>query len=514
MNIKFRTINKNIFFKVVFILAWSIPLLFYLRKIQQGSFAFWYDPARDLLFSLANLTSPSLIGPTTGIPGIFYGPYWNWSLSIPLFFTLDPRYVVIFVGIIPYFIIFPLVLYKFRTILDKWSILCMWLLFILGYKHYSTDLWNIYPAPLFFLIIVLFIHKIDLTVFTKKSIIYSYFAGFFSGLLLNFHISFGITTMIGIYIFTFILQYLQNNTSKKNKIIASLKRISILACGTITAGIPFILFEIRHNFLQVSSILRTFDQAIFHNSPVVGQKGLTDLEIIGNFIETFSYTLGIPSLLGIFLFFALLFIISRNFLQKNTHENDIRRLALLLVCISSSILVFYIMSKNPVWEYHFIGIEMIMLFIIGIAIKTNTYVKNCIIVIVLILSLYRIGILLLEFNENSTRIPHTLAAIESNAESIYKNAGSHNFSYAAYSPSIHTYDYDYIFKWKSPANLVEKKDAEYVYLIISKGEKDKLLEFQREQTPDTGYETIQRIELTDGTIVVKRQRKTTEQLDR
>lgn len=54
--------------------------------ISQGFFAFTYDQGRDLLAvkDIVNNFNLTLIGPTTGLPGIFYGPWWYYFLS-PIF---------------------------------------------------------------------------------------------------------------------------------------------------------------------------------------------------------------------------------------------------------------------------------------------------------------------------------------------------------------------------------------------------------------------------------------------
>jgi len=70
--------------------AWLLLAGFNLYAIISGNISFWYDPARDMLSAWDNLHKLTLIGSTSGIPGIFYGPYWIWLLSIPIFFSKDP----------------------------------------------------------------------------------------------------------------------------------------------------------------------------------------------------------------------------------------------------------------------------------------------------------------------------------------------------------------------------------------------------------------------------------------
>src|SRR5690349_7189844 len=106
---KFFYLNNNkLILATIFV---SIPpILIILINIFTGNISFWYDPARDLLAGLANLHKPTLIGPTSGIPGVFYGPYWIWLLSFGQLFSHDPRIVVLIAGALPYLIFFPMVL--------------------------------------------------------------------------------------------------------------------------------------------------------------------------------------------------------------------------------------------------------------------------------------------------------------------------------------------------------------------------------------------------------------------
>src|SRR6266403_2890791 len=124
---KWDIFNKPKAIFVITVLLSLVPLIGILNKIWTGEFALWYDPARDLLSGLANLQKPTLIGPTTGIPGVFYGPYWIWLLSLGEIISRNPRVVTIVVETIPYVLLFPFILSRFSKIISV-PILCMlWL---------------------------------------------------------------------------------------------------------------------------------------------------------------------------------------------------------------------------------------------------------------------------------------------------------------------------------------------------------------------------------------------------
>src|SRR5258706_349978 len=94
--------------QMILFVSFLIPLILVLATLFSYNLKLWYDPARDLLSAWNNLSKPTLIGPTSGIPGIFYGPYWIWLLSFGLLFSKNPLIVTFIVATIPYCLIFPL----------------------------------------------------------------------------------------------------------------------------------------------------------------------------------------------------------------------------------------------------------------------------------------------------------------------------------------------------------------------------------------------------------------------
>src|SRR5438045_1065325 len=67
--------------------------------IINNSYAFTYDVGRDMLAlqQLVYLHKIPLIGFTTGMPGIFYGPWWYYLLSIPFFLSGgNPQGIAVF----------------------------------------------------------------------------------------------------------------------------------------------------------------------------------------------------------------------------------------------------------------------------------------------------------------------------------------------------------------------------------------------------------------------------------
>src|SRR3972149_12110870 len=97
------------FYKKETLILYLIILIGIFLRFQgvfSNSFAFTYDVGRDMLAvsDIASLNKIPLIGATTGLPGVFYGPWWYYMLT-PFFiiFSGNPQgiaFVMALVGVI------------------------------------------------------------------------------------------------------------------------------------------------------------------------------------------------------------------------------------------------------------------------------------------------------------------------------------------------------------------------------------------------------------------------------
>ena len=175
------------------IIAFSItilPIIFFVKFIFLGDINFWYDSARDLLSAWDNLKKITLIGPPTGVSGIFYGPYWIWLLSSGLAISKNPRVVVFLISFIPISIIFPLILFKFSSLFKKRVILLTFLFFLhMDGFAYATTLWNPHIGLVIFLALIYLIIFSDFQTIRGSTAIKIFMAGIASGLMINFQMS-------------------------------------------------------------------------------------------------------------------------------------------------------------------------------------------------------------------------------------------------------------------------------------------------------------------------------------
>jgi hypothetical protein len=502
--------KQNIIFWILLSLLSLAPIGTVLIKIITGAFPFWYDPARDMLSALSNLSKPTLIGPPTGIPGIFYGPYWIWLLSFGELFSKNPKIVDFITLTIPYFIIFPYILTRFKKVLSVKTAFMLWLLFLLGFNTYSFYLWNPHPAPLIFLIVVLLLLISRFDAKEKKPRLLLLVSGFSLGILVNFHISFGIAITVGTFIF-FLMDTVF--TLKKEKILLDFfTRILngvLFLFGFLFSFSPFILFEIRHNFSQT----KTFINALLHVGAVVTTSGLTKIQIIHAFFEKIPTLLGLPFWVGVGIFLVMICLAIYS-LQKNVSffSKDDKRLVLILLSDILGIGIVYLTAKNPIWEYHFIGVEVIFLLLLGLIIEKVRIFKA-----LLFIWLFFLTAIFLISPQNTLRINPTIVSgnLASEMQIVKKiNSDSEQKPYTVfvYSPSIYSYEYSYLFKYLYNNNVpynpsLNPEDSSLSYIVfppqVPKAIYDDFIHYR---TPTSEYKTTEQFEMPDKSIILKRVR--------
>lgn len=495
------------FFLTILILAF--PLLFALYNILQGGMAFWFDPARDFLLAVRNLEKPTLIGQPTGIPGLFYGPYWLWLISLGLLISKDPKIVTILILALPYIFLFPLLLYQFKKTFSNHKIwLILWLLFFVSYNCYFVSLWNPHLAPLltlFYLYLFFDLGK------KKKKII---FIGFIAGLITNFHFSFGLGIIFGTFLFfllRFIRELARNIKKAKQLILNILLTYLSFAFGVLVPFIPFIIFELRHGFHQIQALFKTVTNALFYNTATVGVTGLDNSqkvkEIYQILLKLLSLNINeyILLLLIITLVIYFLRLLKTGVIRLSSEE---KRLTAVTLTLFSSIVLFYFSSENPVWQYHFIGFEAFFLVLLGILLAKIKWLRIIISLwLVFLLADQMIG-MINSYKDN----PYLLSSLTTKkyiVDQIYKDSNHSPFVVFVHSPAIYTYDYDYLFYWlgNDKYSYLPERGlvANYpVYLIIpptSEGIKEDFINYK---TPNDRFKTEKEWLIDDGTYIFKR----------
>ncbi len=494
----FRDNNHfSLFSKILIFLVFSIPLTIILSSIIGESIPFSFDTARD--FVQAASGKISLIGPPTGIPGIFYGPYWIWLIQLALFISHNPAHDTLIILVLPYFIILPVVLRKFTTIWGIQVSILVWLLFTLRFVSYFTSLWNPNLAPLLFWLLAYSAMRLGVVQKSKEYVLHTVFMGILVGLILNIHLSFGIGVALGTILYMISLK--------------RLKGVGVFLLGLGVIYIPFIVFELRHGFGQIRAIMQTLQAAIWYSRSVVGHTGLHPIHIIDKFLRVIpSDILQMPRQVTTFFLITIGGWFGLQVLYKKIRLTQAQKsLVIFLLLCSVSILGVFLKSPNPVWEYHFIGVESIILLFFALIMRHLRIVRYLLTLWVFILT---VGVLLNWSASRSVdpRISGSLAAKRFIIDSLYQDIGQGtSFAVSTYSPSIYTYDYDYLVTWYANSHKqllpVTIDSAQTVYLIIQPTSKALFDDFIHYRTPDNQFETVNSWISPDTTSIIKRIRR-------
>jgi hypothetical protein len=435
----------------IILLTILVPLSLALTLILSINLTFWNDNSRDLLSAWNALSKLTLLGPPSGIPGIFYGPYWIWLLSFGLLFSKNPLYVTIITATIPYFVLFPILWFRFNKFFNFTSLISCWLLFIFSSgMTYSTQLWNLYPGPLITLTLIYLLIIANFEQITKKQLIISIVTGFLIGLLLNFDLSFGIAFLAGSIIF-FIIETVSSIIKVKTKIKRAviknmLANITMLAVGFCIAFLPTVLFEARHGFKQTKILLYTFTTY----GAVVQLQGLSKMQIIQSFFQSFGNLLQVSTLVAVLI---LAILIGAIIVQKYKHTLKInyydKRIITILVSLFVGTLFIYLTAKNPIWAYHFIGVDILFLVLLGFLATKLPLARKGLLLYTIIIVCINIATFIILFHKTDSHYEQQLQVVK-----IVRN-DSKNIDYTvyAYNSSIYTYDFSYLFKWLANKNV-------------------------------------------------------------
>ncbi len=470
-----KTTSLSIFLKhktklLYILLCIIVGVGFYLRisGVLTNSFAFTYDVGRDLL-QVQNIFESHkipLIGQTTGLGGLYYGPWWYYILT-PAFivFQGNPQGIAFYMVLIGTVCI--MLGYYLGVILNskKLGLIIASLVSVSSVMvGFSNQIWNPNIAPTLVvsvLIIIFYMQKIKKNTFSFYVVL-----GFFLGLILDAEIVFGVLFITGII---FVLLYLY-----RKKIIN--KYLPGLILGFLITLFPRLFFELRHNFVMTKSLFQMHggDQKIFDLQnffPVLPDRLFT---LMGQMKETYGFENQL-----IFYVFLILIIGMAILFRKNLQRVE-KQLLVSLGIIFFTFLTGSSLFARAVWGHYLVGLPV--LYIIGISILLTSIIrKNVLFGLIILFFLIYINVKPVQlFFDLKKPLWEGNAAVYRNqltaVDYIYKESKNKNFNFIAYTPAVHDYTYRYLFSWygkKTYGYTPSQKKEELFYLIIE---------------PDPGYE--------------------------
>ncbi len=441
----FKKLKFSSFIKKEFLLLYLIILIgSYIRLagVFTNSFAFTYDVGRDMLalWNIAYLHKLTLIGATTGLPGVFYGPWWYYMLT-------------------PFFIIFGGNPQGLDFIMALTGIASIVLAYVFGRKiqgsltglifagligaspvmvSLSAQIWNPNIAPFFVLLIFLMLRKI-FSGEKNRRLLYFFLLGIFLSLSIDIEIVYGILFTLGIFISLGLIL--------RNKI--KLKEVVSLAFGLLVIASPRILFELRHHFLMSKSFIK------FVTS---GGTSHTASSLISDFINRlsfmfsqFSSTVALNNeILGLIFLFFIALTLFLFYKKENIITKDFINLSLIVI---ATFIVGTTFFSHDIWPHYLVGLPVIYIFLISVSFyMLGKQIKNKYVVPIAVF-------ILILVNFNPVAIFQSLtqplwigdASVYRNQLAVinyvYKQANGRSFKYVVYTPPVYDYTYQYLFMW-------------------------------------------------------------------
>lgn len=452
----------NRFFKkhaalVTLILIFILGMFIRLWGTLHGSFAYTYDVGRDLLRvqDIVINHKLTLLGPTTGIHGLFYGPWWYYFLSIPfLIFNGNPMGIAASIGIASGIAIIGGYIFGF-LFLDKTMGLILAGLFAFSpaVVAYSTQIWNPDLVQIFLLLWLIAFYF-----FLQKNRAAALFLGMFSGLVFESQAAFGMFFVSAATI-AIILVFRHNLT---------LKKVALYMFGVLLIFLPRTVFDVRHDFLQTRNLIFS-----------LGNTSLPSTDFLTRFYERSKAFFGMWNLTlangnqllgGPLLIFTILSLAV--FYKKCSNKE--RRFVKFFLLIILFILLFFSLYSGDFWHYYLVGLPVlyIVLFVFSLRLAFVTINKKVVGITIILYMLFLIQPLKLW---QSVKNPYWEgdAAVYRNAEStvreIYQDANDRPFNYIVYTPPVIPYTYEYLFLYfsgKQNYSLPPKENKRFLYVII------------------------------------------------
>ncbi|MFZ5845045.1 MAG: hypothetical protein ACOY0S_01080 [Patescibacteria group bacterium] len=424
--------KKNLIITIIFIFLICFGLWLRFRGIIAGSFAFTYDTGRDLLAvrDLIYQKKISLLGPTTGQMGIFYGPWWYWFLTMPfLIFQGNPTDIAAFIGFL--------------------GVVAVALAWIWGSKYYdvyfglslagilalapffvsvTSQIWSPDLLALGTLLVIILLAR--LPKLGKRGLV---MFGFLLALLTEMEIVYGLIWGLAILIALFLWQ---------RKILFSAKTLWLIL-GVTLVELPRFIFEIRHGFGQTKAFLMAlgaWGSATFHFERL--WLWLDNILVVapGN---SWFWRFSLAAAVAIILLLGW-----RHFPVKQK---------ILVAQLLTIITVFGLVTlgyPKDFWHYYLFGLPVVSAVLVALVFSQMARFLSGKVALTL-LGVYLL--LLLKPGEflGSLKNPSFVgdAAVYRNQlaviDDIYRQAGGENFNYIAYTPPQIDYTWRYLFWWRS-----------------------------------------------------------------
>ncbi len=435
-------------FNYFFVFA-ILLLSFFLRVYRVGTvLGFYFDQGRDALviWDFIHLHKFFLIGPTTGLAGIFRGPYY-YHLIAPFYFLGrgNPIWPSVFLAATTVFAIY-LIYVLGAKIQDRTT--GIFAAIIAGFSFYivMASRWLSNPTPMLPLSMILVWGMLKVT--EGKKWAWPVIA-LVSGLsLFNFGSSGEFFYFPALAIFA-IWQW-KNRPDLKNFVLS-------IFLFTLTFA-PLVLFDLKHEHILLNNFFGTFgtNGGSFKKvtSFIFSERNKAYYDIFTNKLFDARGTREIVVM-------AIVLISFLATLQKTFKQDGVKILLLLLISPIIG-LYFYQGNYGVLYDYYMTGYYLIfiLLFAIGLGRIWKFKIVGPLFVIYFfyLFLAANVPLVIARLSDRCNTLESICFVNQKQAiDWIYNDAKGEKFNVDVYVPPVIPYAYDYLLKWKSNPNLVNDR---------------------------------------------------------
>lgn len=426
--------------KKIILAVLILGVLYRLFISNDGNFIFNIDNARDMIDvrEMVVLGNVRLIGSTTSIDGVFFGPLWYYMSAVPFALSGGNPLGAIIMEIILWAVGGYFLLVLVEKYYGKLALFCCSLIwfasnFILLGSQYAFN-----PNPVLFLTPV-FIFSLLKYIETEKWW-YSFFSWFLAGAFFHFVVPVGIFMPAVILLALF---FIKRNLLKKASFW-----VGLIAFGL--TFLPQLLFELRHNFFMTKNLLEYRSTSHGNlNLPI----HLRAFSIFRSFYDTL-----LPTFMNFKLFTNLMIVIfvgATFFLIKLKKSPD--KLTLICLLLIFVPLMGLIPLKVDVLRWYLNATIVSAIFLVGFIIyflqkfKTGSGVAYILAILLAVFTIQNV----LDYIQVAKRgdpgnsiLKNEISAIDF----VYQQAEGKNFKVYTYMPSVYDWPYQYLFWWHGQKN--------------------------------------------------------------
>lgn len=444
-------------------MIWLILLLaFAARTYRVTDFlGFWFDQGRDALV-ISNLLHAHkffLIGPTTGIEGIFLGPFYYYLLS-PFYWLGrgNPIFPAIFLAVLSTGAIY--IMYRLtKAYAGHWAGVIAAALYAFSWQLIGYNRWLANPAPLPFFAL--------LALWWTTSLIYSdrrFWLWPALGLVLGLSLQLEAASATFFLPVIFILFIVY-----RKKLIANGKKWVMVLLGFGATLIPQLWFDFRNQHILFNSFYKFLVSEKSFQTMVTGFYS----QRLQFYFNAFTSKFVINDRAAwpvVILTLVMAIVIWRKLPKPFVY------ILLTWWITPLAILLFYHGNHGYVWDYYFTGVYPAVCILMGTIYAVffrNTNAWKWLPVVLVIIMLGQNSKSYLDYYQQKATAPFiNLTSEVAAVDWVYTDAGATPFNTDEYVPPVIPYAYEYVFQWRGMAKFGRQPNTELVSRLYTLREPD------------------------------------------